>query len=87
MPLVEKSNDTTTAENTARDQPYKVPTNKTLAWRFGLELVSVSVVGFIVVLPYIFKDIVFSKVQRRGFFCDDEDLKHPYKEETIRFEI
>ena len=71
------------------DQAYKVPTNKTLAWRFGLELVSVSVVGFIVLMPYLFRHSIKSlaKPERRGFFCDDADLKHPYLEETIRFEL
>ena len=87
MSLSEKNNDITTAENSASDQAYKVPSNKTLAWRFGLELVSVSVVGIFVLLPYIFKGYVFSKPQRRGFFCDDADLKHPYLEESIRFEL
>ena len=85
MSLVGKNNEITRADGAASDQAYKVPSNKTLAWRFGLELVSVSVVAIIVLLPYIFKDYVFSKPQRRGFFCDDEDLKHPYKEEQIRF--
>ena len=58
MSVVEKNNDNTTAENAASDQPYKVPSNKTLASRFGLELVSVSIVGIIVLLPYIFKDCI-----------------------------
>ena len=65
-----------------------VPTNKTLAWRFGLELISVSVVGFLVLAPYLFRSQIksLSKPQRRGFFCDDENLKHPYLEETVRLE-
>ena len=65
-----------------------VPTNKTLAWRFGLELISVSVVLFLVLAPYLFRRQIksLSKPQRRGFFCDDKNLKHPYLEETVRLE-
>ena len=65
-----------------------VPTNRTLAWRFGLELISVSVVGFLVLAPYLFRRQIksLSKPQRRGFFCDDKNLKHPYLDETVRLE-
>ena len=88
MASPEKDRDDITVEPIPSTQTtYKVPTNTTLAWRFGLELVSVSIVGIIVLVPYIFKGYVFSKPQRRGFFCDDEDIKHHHLEETIRFNL
>ena len=86
MSLVPKS-EATPAEEAGKDLAYKVPTNKTLAWRFGLELVSIFIVGCFVLMPYIFRGLWFAKPQKRGFFCDDADIKHPYLEETIRFEI
>ena len=70
-----------------KETAYKVPSNKTLVWRLGLELVSIAVVGFMVLLPYLFRGFWFAKPQIRGFFCDDEDIKHPYLPETVRFEL
>ena len=64
---------------------YKVPSNKTLAWRLGLELVSIAVVGILVLVPYLFRGYWFAKPQVRGFFCNDEDIKHPFISETIRY--
>ena len=64
---------------------YKVPSNKTLAWRLGLELVSIVVVGILVLVPYLFRGYWFAKPQVRGFFCNDEDIKHPFISETIRY--
>ena len=60
-------------------QAYKIPDSKTLAWRFSLELSSVLVIGLLFIIPHFFGDI-----EKRGFFCDDESLKHPFREETIR---
>ena len=76
IPLVDKCN--------TKVQAYKVPTNKTLAWRFGLELVSIAVVGILILIPYAFRGLSIGKIQKRGFFCDDANIKHPYLEETIR---
>jgi len=84
MSLEQNSDITPANQNNAKVQAFKVPTNKALAWRFGLELVSIAVVGILVLIPYAFPE---SKIQKRGFFCDDGNIKHPYLEETIRFEI
>ena len=65
---------------------YKVPGNRTLVWRLGLELVSIALVGLMVLMPYLFRGFWFAKPQVRGFFCNDEDIKHPYIEETIRYQ-
>ena len=64
---------------------YKVPSNKTLVWRLGLELVSIAVVGIMVLVPYLFRGYWFAKPQVRGFFCNDENIKHPFIAETIRY--
>ena len=85
---LEQSNDIKLTEHkNAKGQAYKVPSNKTLAWRFGLELLSIAVVLILVLIPYVLHGSRVASVQKRGFFCDDVDIKHPYKEETIRFEI
>ena len=85
---LEQNSDTTPADqNNAKAQAYKVPTHRTLAWRFGLELVSIAVVGLLVLIPYAFHGSSMAKIQKRGFFCDDANIKHPYLEETIRFDF
>ena len=83
----EQKTQTDSTEKIDKDTAYKVPSNRTLVWRLGLELVSIAVVGFMVLLPYLFQDFWFAKPQVRGFFCNDQDIKHPYLEETIRFEL
>ena len=79
-----KSNEDST-KIVVKNSAYKVPSNKTLAWRLGLELVSILVVGILVLVPYLFRGYWFAKPQVRGFFCNDEDIKHPFISETIRY--
>ena len=82
----EPKNQIDSTEVAIKETTYKVPSNKTLVWRLGLELVSIAVVGFMVLLPYLFRGFWFAKPQIRGFFCDDEDIKHPYLPETVRLD-
>ena len=63
-------------EKVVKNTAYKVPSNKTLVWRLGLELVSIAVVGIMVLVPYLFRGFWFAKPQVRGFFCNDENIKH-----------
>ena len=61
---------------------YKVPTSKTLMSRIMLELLVLTILGYPMVHVYVFLqgDV---EPYGRGFFCDDENLKHPFKEEEI----
>ena len=62
---------------------YKIPTSKTLLCRMLLELLVVTILGYPMLHIYVFlKGHV--EPYGRGFFCDDENLKHPFKEEEIR---
>ena len=84
MPSENKCNVDST-EIVVKNTAYKVPSNKTLVWRLGLELVSIAVVGIMVLVPYLFRGFWFAKPQVRGFFCNDENIKHPFIAETIRY--
>ncbi|XP_017836000.1 putative phosphatidate phosphatase isoform X1 [Drosophila busckii] len=54
-------------------------TNKRIMWRVGLDVLILLCVGFPILLFYLFGDSY-----KRGFFCDDESLMHPFKESTVR---
>jgi len=60
----------------------RVPTAKTLLWKTAVEFLFVLCLGYPMLHIYV---IFHGQVEptKRGFFCDDESLKHPYKEEEI----
>ena len=62
---------------------YKIPTSRTLLSRIVLELVVVTILGYPMLHIYV---LLKGNVEpySRGFFCDDENLKHPFIEEEIR---
>jgi len=61
---------------------YKIPTSRTLLSRIVLELVVVTILGYPMLHIYV---LLKGNVEpySRGFFCDDENLKHPFIEEEI----
>ncbi|XP_030381933.1 putative phosphatidate phosphatase isoform X2 [Scaptodrosophila lebanonensis] len=54
-------------------------TNKRILCRVGLDIIILLCVGFPILLFFLLGD-----PYKRGFFCDDESLKHPFKESTVR---
>ncbi|EDW01213.1 putative phosphatidate phosphatase isoform X1 [Drosophila grimshawi] len=54
-------------------------TNKRILCRVGLDILILLCVGFPILLFYLLGD-----PYKRGFFCDDESLMHPFKESTVR---
>jgi len=61
---------------------YKIPTSKTLLSRLFLELLVVTILGYPMLHIYVFLKGNLEPYGR-GFFCDDQNLKHPYIEEEI----
>ena len=66
-----------------RKRVYKIPTNKTLMWKIILELLALSILGYPMLHIYVVLHGNWEPYAR-GFFCDDENLKHPFIEEEIR---
>ena len=62
---------------------YRIPTSKTLLSRLILELLVVTILGYPMLHIYVFLKGNLEPYGR-GFFCDDQNLKHPYIEEEIR---
>ena len=62
---------------------YRIPTSKTLLSRLFIELLVVTILGYPMLHIYVFLKGNLEPYGR-GFFCDDENIKHPYKEEEIR---
>ncbi|EDW08111.2 putative phosphatidate phosphatase isoform X1 [Drosophila mojavensis] len=54
-------------------------TNKRILCRVGLDILILLCVGFPILLFFLLGD-----PYKRGFFCDDESLKHPFKDSTVR---
>jgi phosphatidate phosphatase len=61
---------------------YKIPSSKTLLSRILLELVTITILGYPMLHIYVFLRGNLEPYGR-GFFCDDQNLKHPFKEEEI----
>jgi len=61
---------------------YRIPTSKTLLSRLFLELLVVTILGYPMLHIYVFLKGNLEPYGR-GFFCNDENIKHPYKEEEI----
>ncbi|XP_037945966.1 putative phosphatidate phosphatase isoform X2 [Teleopsis dalmanni] len=57
----------------------KMETNKRILYRVGLDVLILLCVGFPILCFFL-----FGSAYKRGFFCDDESLKHPFKESTVR---
>ncbi|XP_020798958.1 putative phosphatidate phosphatase isoform X3 [Drosophila serrata] len=54
-------------------------TNKRILCRVGLDILILLCVGFPILIFYLLGD-----PYKRGFFCDDESLKHPFHDSTVR---
>ncbi|XP_054088744.1 putative phosphatidate phosphatase isoform X2 [Zeugodacus cucurbitae] len=57
----------------------KMDHNKRVLYRVALDVFILLCVGFPILCFYL-----WGAAYQRGFFCDDESLKHPFKESTIR---
>ena len=67
-----------------RSRPYKFPSTRTLLARCALEFLAFIILGYPMLHIYVILQGNWEPYGR-GFFCDDENLKHPYKEEAIRY--
>ena len=56
--------------------PTVVPESRNVMLKLGLELSMITVLA----LPMIYLHLIIKDYQPtvRGFFCDDENIKHPY---------
>ena len=64
-----------------RAKHYRVPKNSQLISRILLEFLAVGGVGVFLMARYVMNKS--KKPYKRGFYCDDENIKHPYNPETI----
>ena len=62
---------------------YKIPTNKAAIIRVAIEILALFVLTYPMMHIYIFLSGDLEPV-KRGFFCDDENLKHPNVKEEIK---
>ena len=69
-------------ESSSSPRLYKVPSTGTLVTRVVIEVVSLLLLSYPMLHIYVF---LRGNVEpyKRGFFCDDENLKHPQLEEEI----
>ena len=58
-----------------------VPPKKTQMWTVVIEVIGLLIISYPLIHIYLFTGGKWPK--KRGFFCDDESLKHPIVEETI----
>ncbi|XP_023037795.1 putative phosphatidate phosphatase isoform X2 [Drosophila willistoni] len=71
-----------TQQQQQQQQPQHVKnmdTNKRILCRVGLDILILLCVGFPILLFFLLGD-----PYKRGFFCDDESLKHPFHDSTVR---
>jgi len=61
--------------------PTVIPESRNVIIKAGVELSMITGLA----LPMIVLHLIIKEYQPtvRGFFCDDENIKHPYKEETV----
>ncbi|XP_068620163.1 putative phosphatidate phosphatase [Battus philenor] len=52
--------------------------SKTIIRKVVLDFIILFCIGFLILAFYLWGD-----PYKRGFFCDDESLKHPYKDSTV----
>ncbi|KAM8713046.1 hypothetical protein ACLKA7_013373 [Drosophila subpalustris] len=64
-----------------KQQQHKkeMDTNKRILCRVGIDVLILLCAGFPILLFYL-----LGVPYKRGFFCDDESLKHPFKDSTVR---
>nr|XP_016930558.1 putative phosphatidate phosphatase isoform X1 [Drosophila suzukii] len=62
-----------------QQQTITMDTNKRILCRVGLDILILLCVGFPILLFFLLGD-----PYKRGFFCDDETLKHPFHDSTVR---
>ncbi|KAL9921177.1 wunen isoform 2-T3 [Glossina fuscipes fuscipes] len=72
-----RSNDNNTGNFS--EQFLTMETNKRILYRVGLDAIILMCVGLPILLFFIWGD-----PYKRGFFCDDESLMHPFKDSTIK---
>ncbi|XP_017066239.1 putative phosphatidate phosphatase isoform X2 [Drosophila eugracilis] len=75
--LQERDSDNT--QNQQQQQTDTMDTNKRILCRVGLDILILLCVGFPILLFFLLGD-----PYKRGFFCDDESLKHPFHDSTVR---
>ncbi|KPU76359.1 uncharacterized protein Dana_GF13080, isoform C [Drosophila ananassae] len=69
-------------DNNIQQQQSKatnMDTNKRILCRVGLDVLILLCVGFPILLFFL-----LGEPYKRGFFCDDESLKHPFHDSTVR---
>ena len=61
--------------------PTVIPESRSVMLKVGLELSMITVLA----LPMIYLHLIIKDYQPtvRGFFCDDENIKHPYPYEEV----
>ncbi|KAH8401860.1 hypothetical protein KR009_008272, partial [Drosophila setifemur] len=69
----------TRQQQEAKDSATNMDTNKRILCRVGLDILILLCVGFPILLFFLLGD-----PYKRGFFCDDETLKHPFHDSTVR---
>ncbi|XP_034655067.1 putative phosphatidate phosphatase isoform X1 [Drosophila subobscura] len=62
-----------------QQQGENMDTNKRILCRVGLDILILLCVGFPILLFFLLGD-----PYKRGFFCDDESLRHPFHDSTVR---
>ncbi|KAH8407657.1 hypothetical protein KR222_009484 [Zaprionus bogoriensis] len=73
------ANNNNHTEQHQQQQRKDMDTNKRILCRVGLDVLILLCVGFPILLFFLLGD-----PYKRGFFCDDESLMHPFKESTVR---
>ncbi|XP_055854150.1 putative phosphatidate phosphatase isoform X2 [Episyrphus balteatus] len=65
--------------NNCDHNSYTMETNKRILCRIGTDVLILMCVGFPILLFFLLGD-----PYKRGFFCDDESLMHPFHESTVK---
>ncbi|XP_044317395.1 putative phosphatidate phosphatase isoform X2 [Drosophila rhopaloa] len=66
-------------DSTQQQQTTTMDTNKRILCRVGLDILILLCAGFPILLFFL-----LGEPYKRGFFCDDESLKHPFHDSTVR---
>ena len=64
----------------------KPPTAKSVMYRSVIELICVILITYPLLHVYVFLRGNI-EATHRGFFCDDQSLKHPLIEERVRYKL
>ncbi|XP_070069284.1 putative phosphatidate phosphatase isoform X2 [Drosophila takahashii] len=71
--------DSTQQQQLQQQQTVNMDTNKRILCRVGLDILILLCVGFPILLFFL-----LGEPYKRGFFCDDDSLKHPFHDSTVR---